>query len=207
MNITKFRHACLLLEKDDQSLVVDPGQWSTDFVSPDNVVGVIITHKHDDHFYIEKLREIIEKNPNAEIIAHESIIDQVRDLANNLHPVNVGDSIICSNYNLRFTGGTHATIHPDFPVPTNLGVVIDDGELYYPGDSFVLPNCQVKVLAVPASAPWMKIAEAMEFITNVKPVECFSTHNAVLSKVGQDLADAWLRRAADLVGSKYIVKP
>jgi len=42
MKITKYGHACLMVEIDGRSLVIDPGVFSTDFVSPDNVDAVVI---------------------------------------------------------------------------------------------------------------------------------------------------------------------
>lgn len=203
MEITKYRHACLVLTKDTESLVIDPGGWSNDFVVPENVVGVVVTHEHGDHFDLEKLREIITKNPSAYIYAHVDIIAQLADLTERGVAVTAGEEKQVGAFALRFTGGTHATIHPDYPVCANLGVIVDNGELYYPGDSFALPNCAVKTLAVPCSAPWMKIAEAMDFITAVKPEACFPTHNALLSSEGHELAKAWLTKAANAVNSVY----
>ena len=205
MEIKKYRHACLVLTKDNESLVIDPGGWSNNFVVPENVVGVVVTHEHGDHFDLKKLREIVAKNPSAYIYAHVDIIAQLEDLTEKGVPVSAGEEIRVGDFALRFTGGTHATIHPDYPVCANLGVIVDEGELYYPGDSFVLPNCTVKTLAVPASAPWMKIAEAMDFIKAVKPETCFPTHNVLLSSEGHDLTKAWLGRAAESVEATYTI--
>lgn len=203
MNIQKFQHACLVLEKENESLVIDPGVWSNDFTTPNNVVGVIITHEHADHFDINKLQEVIMKNPDVRIIADQSILDQIPNISENLYPVKSGDTISCGEFNLRFLGGQHAVIHPDYPVPTNLGVIVDDGELYYPGDSFVLPDCQVKVLAVPASAPWLKISEAMDFLSAVHPESWFPTHDAIMSPAGKNLANTWLEKATGKKPTNY----
>lgn len=190
MEIKKFRHGCLELTKDNRSLVIDPGGWSADFEPNDHTIGVIITHEHGDHFDQTQLEKIFEKNPEMCIYAHLDILAQLSDFAGNKQSVAAGESVTVGPFSLRFSGGTHATIHPDYPVPANLGVIVDDGKLYYPGDSFVLPDCAVETLAVPASAPWMNMAEAMDFITAVKPKTCFPTHNALLSLEGQQLADA-----------------
>ncbi len=63
----------------------------------------------------------------------------------------------------------------------NVGVLIDNGEVYYPGDSFAEPGMPVKTLALPIAAPWMKTSEAMDFLTHVKPERAFPTHDAILS--------------------------
>ena len=203
MDIRKFQHACLELTKDNVSLVVDPGGWTNDFEPNDHTVGVVITHEHSDHFDKTQLQKVLEKNPDMCIYAHMDIIAQLDDFTGKKQSVSVGKTIQAGPFSLRFTGGTHAAIHPDYPVPTNLGVVVDDGELYYPGDSYDLPGCEVETLAVPASAPWMKMGEAMDFITAVKPKICFPTHNALLSTKGQHLADSWLEKASLGAGSIY----
>ena len=65
MKLTKYLHACFTLEKDDQLLVVDPGIYSTDFIASENIIGVIITHEHSDHFDPDTLARIYNKNPNS----------------------------------------------------------------------------------------------------------------------------------------------
>lgn len=203
MEITKYRHACLVLTKNNKSLVIDPGGWSSDFVVPENVVGIVITHEHGDHFDIDKLRKIIATNPSTYIYTHVGIIAQLEELQGSGVAVSVGDTKRAGPFSLQFTGGVHATIHSDYPVPTNVGVIVDNGEFYYPGDSFALPECPVKILAVPASAPWLKISEAMNFLTAVNPKSYFPTHDALLSPEGRMLAKTWLEKAADTTGSVF----
>lgn len=193
------------LAKDNQSLVIDPGGWSTDFEPNDKVIGVVITHEHGDHFDKTQLHKILEKNPEICIFAHVDILAQLNDFTGKKQPVSVGETVTVGPFSLRFTGGDHARMFPDTPICANLGVIVNNGELYYPGDSFVPPNCAVETLAVPASAPWMKTVEAMDFIVAVKPKSCFPTHNALLSLEGQQLADAWLGKAAGSVNAEYQV--
>lgn len=193
------------LTKDNASLVIDPGGWTNDFEPNDSTVGVVITHEHGDHFDKAQLQKVLEKNPDVCIYAHVSIIAQLGDYPGKKQPVEVGETVVVEPFSLRFTGGAHATIHANYPVPPNLGVIVDDGKLYYPGDSYALPDCPVETLAIPASAPWMKMSEAMDFITAVRPKTCFPTHNALLSAEGHGLANAWLQKAAEKVGATYKV--
>lgn len=203
MDIRKFQHACLELTKDAVSLVIDPGGWTKDFEPNNHTIGVVITHEHSDHFDTTQLQRILEKNPEVCIYAHVDVIAQLDDFAGEKRAVFAGESLAAGPFLLRFTGGAHATIHPDYPVPANLGVVVDGGKLYYPGDSYTLPGCAVETLAVPASAPWMKMSEAMDFILAVKAKACFPTHNILLSKQGHDLTKAWFEKAAKTAGTTY----
>ena len=191
------------LTKDTVSVVIDPGGWSTDFEPNDHTIGVVITHEHGDHFDKAQLQRILEKNPEMCIYAHVDILAQLDDFTGEKQAIAVDETVSVGPFSLRFTGGAHATIHPDYPAPANLGVVVDDGKLYYPGDSYALPGCEVELLAVPASAPWMKISEAMDFITAVKPESCFPTHDALLSEEGRGLTYSWLSRAAALAGAEF----
>lgn len=203
MEIRKYRHSCLVIAKNNQSIIIDPGSWTTDLQIPKDTVGIIVTHEHADHFDIDRLKEIINKNPSVYIYAHVDVIAQLGEMSRYGRSVAANETVNIGNFIVTLTGGHHAIIHPDHPVCANLGILVDNGELYYPGDSFDLPGCTIKTLAVPASAPWMKISEAMDFITAVKPETCFPTHNALLSAEGHALAAAWLTKAADNVGTTY----
>lgn len=194
MRITKYQHACFTVEHDEKVLVVDPGAFSTDFIAPEHVVAVVITHEHGDHFDHDQLAAIIDKNPDAVILAHESIISQV--VTGEVHSVAPGDVTTVGPFSLEFFGGQHALIHKNTPVIANIGVLIND-LLYYPGDSFVLPGKPVDTLALPASAPWMKISEAMDYLSTVQPRLAFPTHDAILSDTGKSITDMWLKKAAD----------
>lgn len=186
MKLTKYEHACFTVEKDGHSVVVDPGGFTTDFLSPPNVVAVIITHEHGDHFDHEQLAAIIAENPEAIIIAHPTITAQIAVFQT--RDVLAGDTISVGPFDLRFFGGEHAVIHPDLPVVANLGVLIND-LLYYPGDSFVRPNVPVDTLALPVGAPWLTIHEVIDFVRDIKPRLAFPTHDAVLSDIGRGVPD------------------
>ncbi len=182
----KYEHACFTLEKDSQLLVVDPGNFTTDFISPSNVVAIVITHEHGDHFDHEQIAAIAAENPNVVIVGHPSITDKIEVFQT--ISVLPGDELMTGPFSLRFFGGEHAVIHPDIPVIANLSVLVND-LLYYPGDSFVRPDVPVDTLALPVGAPWLKLSEAVDFVRDIKPRFVFPTHDAVLSDIGKGLAD------------------
>lgn len=200
MKITKYAHACLVIEKGEQRLVIDPGVWTEDFVVPENVVGIVVTHEHADHFDLEKLRAIVDASPGAVIYAHEAVTSQIDGLKT--QAVTPGEHVPVGEFSLRFTGGEHAVIHESYPPTANVGVIVEDA-LCYPGDSFALPGTAVHTLALPVSAPWMKISEAMDFLAEVKPTRVFPTHDAILSPTGQQLVDRMLSAAAESNNAQY----
>lgn len=200
MKITKFEHACFVVENEGQSLVVDPGAFTGDFVVPENVVAIVITHEHQDHFNKTKIEEIIGKNPEAIIIAHEKITEQLDSLKTQSVIANEGTAI--GHFELEFYGGEHATIHSSIPVIPNLGVMIN-GKIFYPGDSFVNPERTIEVLALPVGAPWLKLSETIDYLLATKPSLSFPTHDAVLSNAGKQLCDRMLPTFAEKAGTKY----
>lgn len=194
MNLTKYEHACFTVEKDDQVIAVDPGNFTTDFIAPSDVIAVVITHEHGDHFDLELISAIIDKNPEAVIIGDASITNQIE--AFETMPVTAGDTLEIGPFHLEFFGGQHATIHPNMQTPPNLGVMIDE-LLYYPGDSFFVPeDHSVDTLALPVAAPWLKISEVIDFLSAIHPRIAFPTHDAIASSTGKDLVDHMLGNIA-----------
>ncbi|MGV9001418.1 MAG: MBL fold metallo-hydrolase [Candidatus Saccharimonadaceae bacterium] len=201
MKLTKYQHACLVIEKDDTTLIVDPGAYSHDFIMPSRVDGIIITHEHPDHFDERLIQKILATHPKAIIIAHESISGRFSNYTAIAAKVN--DPYTIGSFSLQFFGGSHASISPTIPVPPNLGVLID-ARLYYPGDSFVVPEgVHIKELALPASAPWLKMSESMDFLASVRPDFAFPTHDAILSAEGKELADRLLGTVASSQNTIY----
>ena len=201
MKLTKYQHACFVVEKNGTTLVVDPGNFSHDFIVPSHVDAIVITHEHPDHLDEAKVKEILEANPKATIIAHESIAGRYTNYA--AVGAKINENYTIGNFSLQFFGGDHASIAESILVPPNLGVLID-GRLYYPGDSFVVPEgIQIKELALPASAPWLKINESMSFLAAIKPEFTFPTHDAILSEDGKQLADRLLGAVASGQNTQY----
>ena len=77
-------------------------------------------------------------------------------------------------------------------------------QLYYAGDSFTIPEgVEVDVLATPAGAPWMKIAETMDYVLAVKPKRSFATHEMVLARAGKDMSNARIKWATEQNGGEF----
>lgn len=201
MQLTKYEHACFTVEQDDQLLVVDPGNFTSDFIAPDHVVGIVLTHEHADHYDPELVASIIDKNPNAVIIAHNSITQTIEVFETIAVAANT--TLEIGPFHLEFFGGEHATIFTGMSPLANLGVLIND-LLYYPGDSFAVPTDRsVDTLALPVAAPWLKISETLDFLTAIRPRVAFPTHDAILSSTGQGLIDRMISANAERAGIEY----
>jgi L-ascorbate metabolism protein UlaG (beta-lactamase superfamily) len=206
MKITKYEHACLDIEVDGKRLIIDPGVFTTSVPNFDNITAVVVTHVHPDHLDVEKLKAIYLQNPEVLIYTVQAVADQVKDTVP-LTVVTGGHKTTTGPFQLEFAGGQHAVIHKSYPTTDNVGVTVNS-KLYYPGDSFSVPHAPTEVLAVPASAPWLKLGEAMDFIVALKPKTVFPTHNAILSDIGTTIHGNMLTSAAAAVAANYItLKP
>ena len=187
MRITKLEHAALVLEEAGRRLIIDPGALTNPILGQDRVDAVVITHEHQDHWSADQLKRILDLNRGAVVLGPASVAAAAEGFE--VRTVAAGDEVEVGSWNLRFSGGNHAVIHPTIPVIENLGVLVD-GRFYNPGDSFHVPiGVEVETLAVPVGAPWMKLSEAMDYLAQVAPRRAFGTHDAVLSVTGRGLAN------------------
>lgn len=67
MKLTKLEHSGIILEKNMQKLVFDPVEFVDELPELDNVVAIVITHKHGDHFQPENVMAILDRNPEARL--------------------------------------------------------------------------------------------------------------------------------------------
>lgn len=201
MRLTKLEHACLVLEDSGKTLIVDPGSFTTPLVGTNNVVAIVITHEHGDHWTDDQLKRILDRNPDARIFGPAGVAAAATDF--DVTVVADGDQIEVEPFTVRFFGSKHAVIHSSFPIVDNVGVLIND-VLYYPGDSFTIPEgIEVNTLAVPAGAPWLKIGEVIDYVTAVKPRKSFPTHEMVLSVAGKTMSNARIQAATEAGGGEF----
>lgn len=202
MRATKHEHACLILESAGKTLVIDPGAFTTALIGLNEVVAVVITHEHRDHWTADQLNHILDRNPGVKIYGPEGVAIAASDF--DVTVVRDGDVVDADPFALRFFGDKHAVIHSSIPIVDNVGVLVNDA-LYYPGDSFTVPEgVEVNTLAAPVGAPWLKIGDAIDFVLAVRPRRAFATHEMVLSTVGKGMGGERLKWAVEQGGGEYV---
>jgi L-ascorbate metabolism protein UlaG (beta-lactamase superfamily) len=199
MKVTKYEHATQLLSIGDDTLVIDPGVFLS-AVEFGNVAAVVITHEHQDHWTPDQLGRILEKNPDAPVYGPAGVKAAASGFE--ITAVKAGDTIEAGPFTLTFFGEKHAVIHESVPVPDNVGVLVN-GEIYYPGDSFTVPDVEVPTLAAPIGAPWLKIGEAMDFVLAVKPKRAYYVHDMTLSAAGKKMHSDRLEWATEQNGGTF----
>lgn len=200
MKVTKLEHATLVLERNGETLIVDPGFYTREMSGYQNVVGIVLTHNHDDHCHQDQIDRILRDNPNAQILGTQEVVERLKPRA--ASAVHHGDFYKLGTFTIEFFGSMHIEIHRSIPLIQNCGVMINDS-LYYPGDSYTLPDRKVKVLACPASAPWLKIGDVMDFISEIRPEKVFPTHNIHLSVQGNELNNNRIKQASEQFGGEF----
>jgi len=206
MKLTKYEHACAVVEEQGKKIVIDPGAFTQAFGELTAIVAVVLTHNHADHFEPRHIDAILAANPAVRIFGPSDTVGQLNDKSK-ATAVTGGDTATVGPFKLRFFGERHAEIHPDyFKMPENVGVLVND-RLYYPGDSFITPGVPIEVLLAPVSAPWLKIGETIDFVAKVKPTLCIATHTALLSEIAITLTEQkWLGVACQKhdIGYKHL---
>ncbi|GAA2770568.1 MBL fold metallo-hydrolase [Streptomyces rameus] len=189
MKLTKKSHACVRLDKEGRTLVIDPGGFSEE----DAAVGadaILITHEHPDHFDEGRLRAALEANPAAEIWTLRSVVDRITAaFPGRVHTVGHGDTFTAAGFDVQVHGELHAVIHPDIPRITNVGYLVDDGQIFHPGDALTVPDHPVRTLMLPVMAPWNKISEVIDYVREVGPQRAYDIHDALLTDLARPIYD------------------
>jgi L-ascorbate metabolism protein UlaG (beta-lactamase superfamily) len=187
VKLTKFPHACLRIEQDGAVLVVDPGAFSSPADALRGADAVLITHEHADHVDVDALKAV----PGLSVYAPADVVPQLSEVDAAITAVAPGDTFTAAGLDVRVFGDRHAFIHENVPdIPNNAYLI--GGRVYYAGDAFSLPGVEVETLFVPIGAPWLKLAEAIDYVRAVAPQRAHPTHDAVLSAIGQNFSDTWL---------------
>ncbi|ANH37235.1 metal-dependent hydrolase [Nocardioides dokdonensis FR1436] len=206
MRITKFGHACVRVEHDGTALVLDPGAFTPDAAAAvDGVAGVLVTHEHADHWTPDALRAADAPIWTIAAVA-ERIREQAPDLAERVTVVTPGQQLAVAGLPVQVVGEKHAVIHPELPHFDNSGYVLTCGDerVYHPGDALTGPGVDVDVLLAPVCAPWMAIAEGIEFARSVRAPRVLAIHDKVYSDLALGIVDQHFGRFLGQDGLEFV---
>ncbi len=188
MQLTKYSHSCVRLERDGAVLVIDPGAFS-ERAALDGVDAVLLTHEHIDHLDVQALTDALARRPSVTIYTHPDVVPKLGDLSDAVTTVESGQAFSAAGFGVQAYGGWHALIYPEIPRVVNLGFLVE-GSIYHPGDSFDVPEgARVETLFVPVSGPWLKLAEAVDFVRAVAPRQAYALHDALLADPGAQVTN------------------
>jgi L-ascorbate metabolism protein UlaG (beta-lactamase superfamily) len=204
MRITKFGHACVRVEHDGATVVIDPGMF-TDAEAVDGVDAVLVTHQHLDHWDGDLLRS---SNAPVYTIAdvREAIAADAPDLVERVTVVQPGEEFEVAGIPVHAVGELHAVIHPEFDRVHNSGYLLHCGEqrVYHPGDSLEAPGVPIDVLCAPASAPWLKASEAVDFVRQVEAPINLSIHDRIYTEAAHDILEHHMNYFLKPAGQQWV---
>lgn len=180
MKIHKIGHCCLVIEYQGVKVLTDPGMFTTGQNEVEDVDGVVITHEHADHFHIDSLKTILDKNPDASVVTNAAVARLLKEAGLPYKLLEDGGTFMIGDLTIDAYETQHAEIYPGIPRVLNTAFAIGE-RLWYPGDAFLIPLLPVEILALPVAAPWMKTSECIEYARRVKPRVCFPVHDAIVS--------------------------
>ena len=209
----RLSHAGLVLEHENASLFVDPGNFSTEgelaaaLNSATKPAGIVITHEHADHFTPEHVRAILVASPNAPIFTTAATAVALEEAGiTGAFVAQEGDTLEAGPFTLEFYGRRHEVLHSSIPVIDNLGVRVN-GTLAWGGDSLTRPPFAADLLGVPIGSPWSNIAQVMDFTLNAAPRRAFLTHDGMLSERGLALFTERVRSCLAQFGGDLVTLP
>ena len=204
MRLTKFGHSCLLVEEGGARVLLDPGSFSEGFETLEGLTAVCLTHQHVDHVDRERVRPLLDRNPGVRVVSDEGSAEALGEAGADVEVVHDGDELALGGLALRVVGRDHAAVHPEIPMVPNVGYLVG-GRLFHPGDALTMPGEPVEVLAVPAGAPWLKLADAVDYLREVGPRVAVPVHEKVLSEPGVAVHYGQLERLGAGGGTSFRV--
>jgi L-ascorbate metabolism protein UlaG (beta-lactamase superfamily) len=183
MRITKFGHACLLVEEAQTRFLIDPGTMSKGFEQLKDITAILVTHDHGDHVDPKAVTALLKLNPEAKVYADKGGVAVLAEEGIETQAAAAGDDFEVNGVRVQVAGEFHAPIHRDLPAMSNVGYLIA-GRLFYPGDALTVPPFPVEILALPTGGPWMKTEEGIDYLTEIKPKVAIPVHDALYARPG-----------------------
>lgn len=170
MKITKFVHACLLVETSDRVALFDPGTMSTPNIDINQLArlnDIFITHAHGDHKDIPFIKQLVAKFPNVRITTTPEVVQELA--AENIKATDQPSNGIV------FFDSPHESVKPLFDPPQEIGIHYLD-KLSHPGDSHSFHETKA-ILALPITAPWGSTIKALNIALELKPQHVLPIHD------------------------------
>jgi L-ascorbate metabolism protein UlaG (beta-lactamase superfamily) len=171
MKVTKYVHACLLVETPDRVALFDPGTYSEQAFSVDKLEkldDIFITHEHPDHFSRDLVKRLAGKFPNARITSTLPVVQELEKAgiaASGRPPAGT-----------VFFESPHESMAPLVPEPPEeIGIHYMD-TLTHPGDCHNFKETKA-VMALPVTAPWGSSARAVNLVMELRPKYVLPIHD------------------------------
>jgi L-ascorbate metabolism protein UlaG (beta-lactamase superfamily) len=191
VRITHLGHACVLIEDPAGTagkVLIDPGSLASDVDQVGAVDAVLVTHEHPDHIDLASLQTLRRANPGLTLYGSPGVCgvlpaeekERVLLLTGNTSSTTV------AGWEVATTTTAHATIYPELPKVLNNSFLLG-GHLWHPGDALVDPKRHIDVLLLPIGGPWLKLADAIDYLRAVSPSVAIPIHQGGLAPAHREL--------------------
>jgi L-ascorbate metabolism protein UlaG (beta-lactamase superfamily) len=172
VNVTKYPQSCLLLEKDDGRIIIDPGSIAMDRYDIrefGELDAVLYTHRHHDHYDERIVKALLDGGValygNADVCALVPEMQEVR----HAEPLGV------AGFAIEPVDLPHVPMVDGSPGPPNTGFIID-GAFFHPGDGIELEDRTASVVALPIAGPSISFRDAYAFAQRLRAETVIPMH-------------------------------
>lgn len=190
MKLTKYEHACLILDNGNSRLIIDPGTFTNLPEDLNNVACIVITEEHLDHYNLSNIEKILSQSSNAQIISTVTVASQLKTAGHSCLEIKGSKDLNVGGFSLTLVETDHSIIYASSPCRV-LTLKVDDF-LYYSSDSFIPISSYVQVLALPTCGPWYKLSESVDFANSIDSKQIIATHNGLYNDIGNKVMNNFI---------------
>lgn len=165
MKITKYPQSCLLLEKNEKRILIDPGNFVAEKYKPKDFLpldGVLITHRHADHADSSFINELAKAG--VTIIANRDTTEFLGEAVSEI--IDDGGELELGGFKVRAHELAHCLMVDGTSGPQNTGYIIDE-IFFHPGDGVKTAGVEVQAAAIPIAGPDVSPHDSYAFIESL----------------------------------------
>lgn len=166
MKVTKYPQSCLIIERDNKRIIIDPGSLVTGKYKATDLLpldGILITHEHPDHADPSLITSLVGQT-NIPVVANESATKLLGSLVSKT--IKDNDEFELAGFKVKARDLPHCAMVDGSPGPQNTGYVIES-TFFHPGDGITISGVSVKTAAVPIAGPDISPRDVHEFIQSL----------------------------------------
>jgi L-ascorbate metabolism protein UlaG (beta-lactamase superfamily) len=179
MRLTKFVHACVLVEDKDHVALFDPGEfaWQSGLFKVDalnKLDYVLITHDHFDHFHEPFVDALLQKFPDVMFFSTGEVVRKLKAKG-------IQKALSLSHHDVVVQSLAHESMEPlALQTPQNVAIHYKSS-VTHPGDSHHLKKTN-DVLLLPLAGPWGAAIDGIRMAVTLRPKAVLPIHDWMWSE-------------------------